>query len=201
MNIGILGAGVVGSNLGKAFGRAGHTIMYSSRDPQSEKMQALVSETPNSSAGTVEETVAFGEVIIIAIGWQNGLEAVLKSVNDWSGKILVDTTNRFGSTSKSSASEDIAHLTNAPVIKAFNTIGAELMADPMFGDMAASMFVAGSSVARKKVIPLITEIGFDVVDAGGMENILKLEALASLWVELAFRQGFGRSVAFKLLRK
>jgi len=201
MKIGILGAGVVGSHLGKAFGQAGHAIMYSSREPQSEKMKTLVSETPNSSAGSVEETVAFGEIIIIAIGWQNGLEDVLKSIKNWSGKILVDTTNRFGSTSKASAAEDIAHITKAPIIKAFNTIGAELMDDPMFGDMAASLFVAGDSVARKKVIPLISEIGFDVVDAGGMENILRLEALAGLWVELAYRQGFGRNVAFKLLRK
>lgn len=201
MNIGILGAGVVGSNLGKAFGRAGHIVMYSSRDPKSEKMQKLLKETANSKAGTVAETVAFGELIIVAIGWQNGLEELLKSVKDWSGKILVDTTNRFNSKSNKSASEDIAYLTRAPVVKAFNTIGAEHMGDPMFGDTVASMFIAGAFVARKKLIPLIHEIGFDVVDAGGMENVPRLEALAGLWVELAQKQGFGRDVAFKLLRK
>jgi hypothetical protein len=164
-------------------------------------MQALLNETPHSSAGSIEETVAFAKVIIIAIGWQNGLEDALKSIADWSGKILIDTTNRFNSDSPTSAAEDIVQLTKAPVIKAFNTLGAEHMDEPIFGDTPASMFVAGDEIARAKVIPLISEIGFDVIDAGGMENTLRLEALAGLWIELAYRQGFGRDVAFKLLRK
>lgn len=201
MKIGILGAGVVGSNLGKAFARTGHTVMYSSRDPESEKIQALVKETPRSTAGTVAETVAFGEIIVIAVGWQNGLKELIASVDDWSGKVLIDTTNRFGSQSATSAAQDLAQMTGAPVIKAFNTIGADHMNAPMFADDAASMFVAGDAAAREKVIPLISDIGFEVIDAGGMENTLRIEALAGLWVELAHRQGFGRNIAFKLIRK
>jgi 8-hydroxy-5-deazaflavin:NADPH oxidoreductase len=191
MKIGILGAGAVGTALAKAFTRTGHDVMLSSREPKSPKMQALLAEIPRSKAGTVSETVTFGDIIMISIGWQNGLEETLRQVSDWSGKILVDTTNRFNSSSPLTAAQDIAQITKAPVVKAFNIIGAEHMDAPQFGDEAA----------RKVLSPMITAIGFDVVDLGGLEHSRELEALAQIWVGLAMRQRMGRNIAFKLLRK
>jgi predicted dinucleotide-binding enzyme len=67
MKIGIVGAGFVGQSLGKASLRAGHQVMFSSRTPQSDKMQALAQET-GAAVATVAETVAFGEVMAIAMG-------------------------------------------------------------------------------------------------------------------------------------
>lgn len=201
MKIGILGAGIVGEHLGKALARVGHEVMYSSRDPQSAKMQQIVQETGSGArAGTVQETVAFGEVIAIAIGWQNGLADTLASIPDWSGKVLIDTTNRFG-VFDGSAAEEIAARTGAPVLKAFNTIGAEHLLDPVFNGIPLSMFVCGSAAAKEKALPLVAQIGFDVVDVGGLDQARLLEAMAAVWVGLAMRQGQGRNIAFKLLRK
>lgn len=202
MNIGILGAGVVGKNLGIALAKAGHALMLSSRDPQSDTMQALLSEIGGeASAGTAEETVAFGEVIIIAIGWQNGLGDLLTSISDWSDKVLIDTTNRFGGEHSRSAAEDISAMTGAPVLKAFNSIGAEFMSNPQIGDTVATLLVCGDEAAKAKALPIVEDTGFDVVDVGGIEFADAIESMARVWVQLAFTQGYGRDIAFKLVRK
>ncbi len=203
MNIGILGAGNVGSALGRGWAKEGHAIMFSSRNPQSEKMQSLIGDIgANAQAGTVADTVAFGTVIVVAIGW-DALPDLLRSVHDWSGKIIIDATNRFGpgpAGSVGSAAEDIAHITGAPVVKAFNTIGAENMDHPDFGDQVPTMFIAGDDAAAKSTVKTLTEaLGFEVVDAGPLSNAAMLEELVKLWIALA-RGGYGRRIAFKLLR-
>lgn len=203
MKIGIIGAGVVGSALGKGWAAKGHEVMFSSRDPHSDKMRALVAEAgSNASAGTVAETLAFGEVVVIAIGW-NALPDALSGAGDWSGKIVIDATNRFGpppAGSGSSAAEDIARMTGARVVKAFNTIGAENMIDPPFSEKP-TMFIAGDDSEAKATATQLTEqMGFEVVDAGPLSNAALLENLARLWVTLA-RGSLGRNIAFRLLRR
>jgi predicted dinucleotide-binding enzyme len=122
---------------------------------------------------------------------------------DWRGKILIDPTNRFGpSASGKSAAEDLATLTGARVVKAFNTIGAEHYLDPKFAGDAATMLVAGDDAEAKRVVSeLATQIGFDVVDAGPLAAAVHLENLAGVWVHLAFRTPLGRDIAFRLLRR
>jgi predicted dinucleotide-binding enzyme len=200
MQIGIVGAGPVGTSLGKALQAAGHTIMFSSRDPQSAKMQALAAQT-GAAVGTVAQTVAFGEVVALAMGWDAIPDAVREG-GDWSGKILIDANNRFGpSASGKSAAEDLAALTGARVVKAFNTIGAEHYKQPRMGGEAASMLVAGDDGAAKAVVmQLAAQMGFEPVDAGDLAAARHVENLAALWVHLAFRTPLGRNIAFRLLR-
>src|SRR3954465_5941879 len=136
MKIGIIGSGTVGGQLGTGLAAKGHEVKFSSREPQGEKMQALVAEAgARTSAGTAQETLAFGEVIIVAMPW-SGLEATVTDAGNWAGKTVIDATNRFTpSSSGLSAGEDLARLIpGAKVVKAFNTIGAELMVDPQFDD-------------------------------------------------------------------
>ncbi|MBZ0303162.1 MAG: NAD(P)-binding domain-containing protein [Anaerolineae bacterium] len=202
MNIGIIGAGVVGASLGKGWAAKGHAVMFSSRDPHSDKMQDLVRAAgPNARAGTVAETVQFGEVLLIAIGW-NGLPDALGSGEGWSGKILIDATNRFGPPppdSAGSAAGDLARMTGGRVVKAFNTIGADNMVDPPFAE-PPTMFIAGDDAGAKSVVTALTEaLGFEVVDAGPLANAGMLEELARLWVTLA--RMYGRNIAFRLLRR
>ena len=205
MNIGILGTGVVGSNLGKALSRVGHRVMFSSRTPDSERIRSLLTDVgAGTQAGSEDETVAFGEVIVVAIGWQNELERVLFNVDSWENKVIIDATNRFGPIppgSIGSAGEDIAQLTGAPLLKAFNTIGAEHYLDPVFEGRAATMFICGHDAAKEKALPLVTALGFDPIDVGGLEQCALVEKMAELWVGLALHQGYGRNIAFSLLKK
>jgi predicted dinucleotide-binding enzyme len=202
MNIGIIGSGTVGGRLGTGLASKGHNVKFSSREPQSAKMRALVAEAgPRASAATAGETVAFGDIIVVAMPW-DGLEATIKNTGNWAGKTVIDATNRFGpSASGLSAAEDLAKLIpGAKVVKAFNTIGAEHMVDPDFGDQKPTMFICGDDAGAKATVGQLTEqLGFEVVDVGPLSAAAMLESLARLWVTLARRDG--RDVAFKLLRK
>lgn len=203
MKIGVIGAGRVGATLGAGWAARGHSVIFSSRDPNSEAMQSLIAEAGvTASAGTVAETVAFGDVLVVAIGWPAVIDAV-KSTDGWAGKVIIDTTNRFTAPppdSVGSAAQDLAQMTGSSVVKAFNTIGAEHMVNPDFPD-TPTMFICGDDHAAKQIVTgLVEDFGFDVVDAGHLANAELLEALAKLWVSFA-RGGIGRDVAFKLLRK
>ena len=200
MKIGIIGAGSVGGQLGKLWAAQGHRVMFGVRDPRKDTVRALVADE-HIQVGSLADAVAFGELVVLAVPWPAAAE-VIASAGDWSGKIVIDATNRFGPNGDASAAEDVAKLAaGASVVKAFNTIGAEHLADPTFGDTRATMFICGDDAAAKSVVATLAgELGFETVDAGPLGNAALLESLARLWVYLA-RNVTGRDVAFKLLRR
>lgn len=158
-----------------------------------------------AQAGSVAEAVSFGETVVLAVGWPS-VQEVIQQAGAWSSKILIDTTNRVGSKYPGvmlSAAEDIAKwAAGAEVVKAFNTMGFENMSNPQFGSQNADTFICGNDEGAKSVATELAEaIGFDVVDVGPLSNAALLESLANLWVEMAYRQGFGRDFASKILRR
>lgn len=200
MHIAIIGAGNVGGSLGKLWAAQGHQVMFATRDAASEKIKTLLAEVgPNAQAGSAAEAVAFAEVVAITLP-SAAIQEGLQATGDWTGKIVVDATNHFGPPRDQSLAEEIAALTGGRVVKAFNTIGANRYAHTHFGDQAASMFICGNDDQAKKVVSALAEaLGFDVVDAGALDKAGLLESLAQLWVSLA-RGGYGRDIAFKLLK-
>jgi len=201
MKVGIIGAGTVGESLGKALLKAGHEVMFSSRDPKGDRARKVTAQT-GAPVGTILDVIAYGEVIAIAMP----PDAVFQVAREYAGKLkdktLIDMNNRFGaSITGLSFAQDLAQITQANVVKAFNTIGAEHYQNPVFEGQKASMFIAGdSSEAKQKVSTLAADLGFDVVDTGNLEASMLLERLAQLWVHLA-RSGMGRNVAFKLIKR
>jgi predicted dinucleotide-binding enzyme len=210
MNIGIIGAGNVGGTLGRAWAARGHQVTFGVRDVQSLKVPALLDEIGlNVQVGSVAEAAAFGEVVVLAVPWPAAQDAV-QAAGDLTGKVLVDCVNPIapGFTGLSighttSAAEEIARAApGAKVVKAFNTTGSGNMADPRYGSEQASMFYCGDDAGAKAVLKgLGEEIGFDMVDAGPLANARLLEPLALLWITLAYAQGMGPNIAFKLLRR
>ena len=210
MNIGIIGAGNVGGNLGKLWAGKGHDILFGVRDPQSPKVQALLDAIGlKARAGSVAEAASLGEVVVHAVPWPAAQDAI-QAAGDLTGKVLVDCTNPiapgFAGLSvglTTSAAEEIAGwATGARVVKAFNTTGAQNFSNPQFGSQQASMFLCGDDAAAKSVVTgLGEEIGFDMVDTGPLSNARLLEPLAMLWIYLAYPHGMGPDIAFKLLRR
>ena len=193
MKVAIMGAGFVGASLGTALVNAGHGIMFSSRDPASDKMQALISETGVAAhAGTVQETLAYSDVVVFALSWDGALD-VAASAGDWSGKIILDMTQ--GDSAK------LAEITGARVVKIFNTIGAEHYQNPDFGGLPATMYYCGDDAdAKQTAAQLASDLGFDPFDAGDLSMNKHLVNLAMFWITL-MRNGFGRDFAFKIIRK
>jgi len=88
------------------------------------------------------------------------------------------------------------------VVKAFNTTGAENMADPAYPGGTALMPVCGDDgEARAAVMALARDLGFEAVGAGDLKAARLLEPFAMTWIHLAIKCGFGRRTAFGLLRR
>jgi predicted dinucleotide-binding enzyme len=85
-------------------------------------------------------------------------------------------------------------------VKAFNTVFAQHMESGKLGDQRLTAFVASDAEpARKQVMELAGNIGFDPVDAGPLKNARLLEPLAYLNIQLGYGLGMGTQIGFKLL--
>ena len=88
------------------------------------------------------------------------------------------------------------------MVKVFNTTGANNMESPDYNGVAATMFYCGDDAdAKATAARLASDLGFDPVDAGSLEQARLLEPLALLWIRLAYAQGMGRDIAFKLMKR
>jgi NADPH-dependent F420 reductase len=210
MRIGIIGSGNVGGALGTRFARGGHTVIFGSREPGSEKMRDLLAKVgPNAKAVPVGEVVRESDLVVLSTPW-NGTQEAVSLAGDLLGKIVIDTTNpvspdlnslTVGNTS--SAGELVAQWAKgAKVVKAFNTVGNNVMEDSKFPQAKAVMFYCGDDEGAKKAVAgLIAELGFEPQDAGPLTQARLLEAFALLWITLAFKQGLGREIAFQFMKR
>ena len=95
MRIGIVGAGNIGGNCATQFAKGGHEVKLSGRDPS--KLESLAAEIGDAaSIGTPAEAADFGEVVVFAVPW-DGFDDAVGSAGDLNGKIVIDTTNQYGS--------------------------------------------------------------------------------------------------------
>jgi 8-hydroxy-5-deazaflavin:NADPH oxidoreductase len=204
MRLGIIGAGHVGGALGRLFEAQGHDVRFGVRDPDKQAAGGL----PRDRSGTVAGAAAFGDVIILAVPW-GAVKDALAATGPLTGKTVIDCVNpvlpdlsglALGTTT--SAGEEIAKLLPAAkVVKCFNTLGAGNFANPEFGDQKASMFFAGDDAGAKLIVAgLGNELGFDMIDAGPLSQSRWLEAMAILWITMAYKYGGSERSAFKLLR-
>lgn len=205
MGISIIGAGNVGQALSKAFSAKGEAVVLGVSDPA--KYAHLASGLVQVQ--TVADAVAANAVVILAVPYA-AAETIARSVADWGGKVLVDATNplapalaglSIGTTD--SGAETVARAAHgARVVKAFNTTGAENMADSRYTGGLPMMPVCGDdAAARQQVMGLATLIGFDPVDMGPLSAARYVEPLAMAWIHLAIKQGAGRSFAFARLQR
>jgi 8-hydroxy-5-deazaflavin:NADPH oxidoreductase len=204
MRLGIIGAGHVGGTLGRLFEAQGHDVRFGVRDPDKQAAGGL----PRNRSGSVAEVAAFGDVIVLAVPWSAAKDA-LAAAGSLAGKTVIDCINpllpdlsglALGTTT--SASEEIAKLIpQAKVVKCFNTLGYANFANPVFGDQAASMIFCGDDAGAKLIVSeLGNQLGFDMVDAGPLAQARWLEAMAMLWISMAYKYGGSQRSAFKLLR-
>jgi hypothetical protein len=186
MDIAIIGAGNVGTALAGALARAGHHVTISAKHPEHAAQAAQA--TGAGSAGTNQEAVAAGDVVILAVPGI-AFDAIVGEVGDeLAGKVIVDVSNRPtpdpAGVATSAAEELQARIPDASVVKAFNTAFATRQADPVVGGVAADGFVAGDDDdAKQKVLDLVESIGFRPIDAGSLAAARTLEGMA--WLNIS----------------
>jgi predicted dinucleotide-binding enzyme len=209
MKITIIGAGNVGTALGAGWAKSGHEITYGVRNPQSDKVRQLKAAQPQARFAANADACRDAEVVVLSTPW-DATEAAVRESGSLAGKIIIDATNPLkGDVTglacgfNTSGAEQVAQWApGAQVFKAMNQIGAGLMDHPqMKGGTKPVMFVAGDGAGKARVLQLVTELGFEAVDTGGIEYARLLEPLAMLWIHLAIFKGQGVDFAFGLLRK
>lgn len=210
MNIGIVGAGSVGSGLGKLWAATGHEILLSySRDPR--KLETLAEAIgPNARAGSPRAAVEFGEVVLLAVPWGAVSEA-LTQMGPLTGKLLFSSVNALKpdfsgldiGTSTSAAEWIADHAPGATVVEAL-PVNAEILHSPsrLFGALTPTVFYCGDDADAKAVIArLLAEAGMEAVDAGPLSRARLVEPAGFLVAQLGYGLGLGPNVALKLLRR
>jgi 8-hydroxy-5-deazaflavin:NADPH oxidoreductase len=208
MSIAIIGAGNVGMALGKALTARGEHVFFGVPDP-AKYSEAVRRLGPSVRLGTTDEAIDSADIVILAVPYSAAVE-IARSRDEWRNRILVDATNplvaglaglSLGTTT--SGAECIARAAaGARVVKAFNTTGAENMADSHYANGQVFMPVCTDDAeARERVIALATLIGFDAADLGDLSAARYLEPLAMTWIHMAFRMGYGRNFAFSIMRR
>jgi 8-hydroxy-5-deazaflavin:NADPH oxidoreductase len=207
MRLAMIGAGNVGSALGRAWLRVGQDVVFGIPDPSDPKYRALPQEKLFKPAEAARDV----EIVVLATPWP-ATEAAVKGLGDLSGKILIDCTNPLGMGSdgldlalgfETSGGEQVASwAVGASVFKSFNQTGAENMAKASLFPMRPVMFVAGDDEAAKPtVLSLVSKIGFDAIDAGPLRIARLLEPYGMLWIDQALNRGRGVDFAFALTRR
>lgn len=205
MNIAIIGTGNVGSALAGAWSRAGHAIRLGVRDISTFKNQEKLTGQSGVSVHTIADAVAASEVVLIAAVPQ-ATQSIAHELGDVSRHVLIDAMNSLRAKPDpfATTAEALQHWTNCPdVVKCFNTTGSENMANPVYNGQGVDMFMAGSSQKGKTVAAqLARDAGFsECYDFGGDDTFVLLEQFAFAWINLAIRQGYGRDMAFKVLKR
>lgn len=180
-NVGIIGAGRIGQAMARIAQRAGGRVTIANRrGPQS--LVALVEELGDGvSAGTVEEAAA-ADLVVLAVMWADVPEAVSRIA--WGRQVLIDPTNDFDPSDLGgrTSSEVVADLVApARVVKAGNTLGAELLAsDPQEAGGRRVIFMSGQEDEAKSAVGALFEAaGFFVIDLGGLAEGGRMQQVGS----------------------
>lgn len=203
MKIAIIGTGGIGSGLASVLARTAHEITVADRQGGADAAARLAERGLSVQAAEVPAAVRAADVVILAVPY--GAATGLADVADFAGKIVVDVTNpvkddfsglKIGH--ETSAAEEIARaLPGARVVKAFNTVFAQVYDQGLrFGDTPVQTFVASDDAeAKAAVIALASDAGFDARDAGPLSNARTIEPLAYLNIQFGYMLGQGTQIA------
>ena len=197
--IAVIGTGDVGGALGPEFAASGHSVIYGSRNPASEKVVALVDRTGHGARAMKPVDAALkAEIVVLAVPGML-VEEIVTGLGDLSGKIIIDPTNplvrrddgKLGILADRSNAEIIqAAAPGAYVVKAFSTLGSRTMVDPdSTGGPVSIPLVGNSSEAKSKVAEIVAAMGLEPIDVGPLRNARHVEGLSVLLLNNALGDG------------
>ena len=186
--IAMIGDGNVGTALTQGLTRAGYEVQAVGKEPE-----------------RVRELAKWGEVIVLAVPFAERQNAIREIGEAGRGKVIVDVTNAMGdkmsfagSAQQSGAEEIQEWARDAKVVKAFNTVFAQLMSEGKVHGEKLTMLAAGNDEgAKRRVLEMGGALGFDAVDAGPLENARWLETLGYFNIKMGYAQGFGPASGWK----
>jgi predicted dinucleotide-binding enzyme len=192
MRITIVGTGFIGGVLGRALAASGQDVTFASRHPDDDDVAAGT----QAAVAPVGDALGSADVIVLAVPGAAVRELTKEHAGALAGKLVIDATNQMGEAVANARASLPASIRYA---RAFNTLGGENMAEPVFPDgQQADMFFSAPEEDRSMVEAVIAGVGLRPVYVGQDQEAL-VDAVFQLWVALAFKQGRGRRMALKLL--
>jgi 8-hydroxy-5-deazaflavin:NADPH oxidoreductase len=190
-NISIIGLGHMASALAGRALAGGNTVEIIGRNPA--KAQELASRLGGATVGTVGEPPA-GDIVVLAVPYASAAAAVGEFGDALNGKILIDITNPLApdltglvTPEGSSGAQETAKAAPAGtrVVKAFNTLFAEVLAARPDEDRPLNVFLAGDDVQAKADVSTFAEsLGLRPLDAGPLLMARALEYAGLLEISL-----------------
>ncbi len=165
-------------------------MTFGSRDPGGVDAAGLP-----AAVAPIGEALANADVVVLALPGSAVPELTSAHRDALDGKLVIDATNQMGA---AVANGRASLPPNVRYARAFNTLGGEVLADPVFADGIADMFFSAPEADRTTVETVIEDVGLRPVYVGEDQELL-IDNLVQLWIALAVTQGRGRRLAFRLL--
>ena len=190
MQIAVIGTGFIGSTLGRALAASGQGVTFGSRHPGE-----AVADATSATVTSVATALARSEVIVLALPGAAVAGLTAEHGDVLAGKLVIDATNQMG---QPVVNGRAALPSSIRYARAFNTLGGENMADPVFADGPADMFFSAPEADRATVETVIAGVGLRPIYLGEDQESL-VDALFQVWITLAVKQGRGRRLALRLI--
>jgi predicted dinucleotide-binding enzyme len=183
VRIGIVGAGRIGGNAARLLAAAGHEVKLSFARDRSALSDLARAIGDRASVGEVADAVVFGEAVILSVPW-DVIPLALEQAGDLTAKIVIDTTNQFGSSAmpapgQTAAQFNAARMPGARYTKSFNTLTAAFQAQAAgrSGDARVVQWICGDDPDANLIVAgLIDDAGFAPVDLGGTAECAVMES-------------------------
>lgn len=192
LRIGIIGGGNMGGPLGVAWAKAGHQVLWASRNP-GELMALVQQAAPRASAGYADAAAFFGDVVVLAVP-PSAVPQLGKDIGELlRGKVVIDMTNpRADRDGEAQTAQWLGmgtgqamaqYLPGARVVKAFNALGARMLADPAPNGVRIGVPIAGDNAEdRERVAALVRDAGFEPVIVGPLARAKEFDRGTPVWV-------------------
>jgi predicted dinucleotide-binding enzyme len=193
MKIGVIGSGNIGGTVGELLAKAGHQVLFSSRNP--DELKDLVGRVgPRGRAGTVKEAIAFGDVIFLGVPYSAMPQISADYKADLRGKIVLDAGNPSARRDGPMANDALAkgagvatqeYLPGARVVRAFNSINFMVFQKEAHraGDKLAVPLAADDQQALAVAVQLVTDAGFEPVVAGPLAKCKLFDSGSPLFLK------------------
>jgi predicted dinucleotide-binding enzyme len=180
IRIGIIGSGNMGGAVGLQWARAGHEILFSSRNPSD--LNELVGEAgPRARSGFPDDAARFGEVVLIAVPYGALPQVGAEYAPLMAGKIVIDCGNPRADRDGPMADEAIAkgtgvasaeYLPGVRLVRAFNALSYQQVLGEAHrdGERIGIPIAADDPEAIRVTTELVVDAGFDPVVVGGLER-------------------------------
>jgi 8-hydroxy-5-deazaflavin:NADPH oxidoreductase len=184
-SIGVIGSGNIGETVGEAWRRAGHEVVYASRSPDPPRTVAI------------PDAIARADVVLLAVPGAAVPPLLAEHGPALEGRVVIDATNDIGGQQLHHAEAYRESAPGARFVRAFNTVGFEVLGDPSFGGEVADLFWCGPEGAG--VEKLVADVGLRPIRVGDIDAIDVVDGVGRLWLTLVFREGRPRRLGFRLL--